>query len=207
MPGLKDVSAEDLQFREYATYVERALTSKGYTVVDQIENANIVVFLVYGIGDPQEHTFTYSVPIWGQAGVSSKTTSGTANTFGSAYSWGNAASLSGTTRHSSTTTYTPAYGVIGATPLQGSFVTYTRYIFLDAYDFNFYMTSNKEKRLWKTEIISAGSSDDLRLVFPVLIAASAPYLSENTGHKVEVQLYEDSKEVLNIRGISTEKKE
>ncbi len=204
LSGLKDVRSEDLQFKEYVSYVERALTSKGYVVVDQIENANIVVFLGYGIGDPEEHTYAYSLPIWGQTGFSSATTFGTGNTLGSAYPYGGNTGLSGTTIHSGTTAYTPTHGVIGATTHQDSFVTYTKYVFLNAYDLDLFRESKKEKQLWKTEMVSTGSGSDLRRVFPVLVAASSPYIGENTGHKLEIVLKEDSKEVLEIKGINEE---
>ncbi len=99
----------------------------------------------------------------------------------------------------------PHMGLLAQRHTKGAFVTYTRYVFLDAYDLDLFRESKKEKQLWKTEIISTGSSGDLRRVFPVLIAASSPYISENTGQKVKVVLKEDSKEVLEIKGINNKK--
>src|SRR5882724_7620426 len=101
LPGNKGTNVGDLQFQEYAKYVHRALAAQGLTHARRVAAADIVVFLSYGIGDPQTHYYTYSLPVWGQAGYSSSTTSGTLNTFG-AY---------GT--YSSTTTYTPTFGISG----------------------------------------------------------------------------------------------
>ena len=201
LPGLKTVTIDDLQFKEFASFVIRALTSKGYSLVSNIDNAEIVIFLGYGIGEPKEHLYTYSVPIWGVTGVSSSTTYGTANTYGNISSYGDYSNLSATTFYSGTTTYTPTYGITGSTTQLGSFITYTRYIFLDAYDLELLRKSNELKHLWKTDIVSIGSSGDLRRVFPVLIAASVPYLGENTGQKIQVSLHEDSKQVREIKGI------
>ena len=203
-PGAENININDLQFREFASYVERVLVSKGYEITDDFETADVAVLLGYGIGDPEEHYYTYSVPVWGQTGVSSSTTTGSANTFGNIYSYGSSANLSGTTSHSSTTTYTPSYGVVGSSSHVGSFVTYTRYIFLQAYDLNAYRQTQEENQLWKTEIVSTGSSGDLRRVFPILIAGAMPYVGENTGQKVKVQLHEDNEAVLTVKGIQIE---
>jgi hypothetical protein len=62
IPGNKDTKADDLQFREYASYVNRALIKQGFIPAKTPQEANIAIFLVYGIGDPQEHQYTYSIP-------------------------------------------------------------------------------------------------------------------------------------------------
>ncbi len=49
----KDVSTEDLQFKEFAQYVHRALHAKGYRLVNDSEVADLAIFLHYGIGDTQ----------------------------------------------------------------------------------------------------------------------------------------------------------
>ena len=188
--GLKEVPTEDLQFKEYATYVKRALTLKGYILSEDMQTADIVVFLGYGIGEPKEYNFSYAVPIFGQTGISS------ANTMGNAFFSGNSANLR------STTTYTPTYGVVGSGTRSGTFVTYTRQISLVAYDMKFYRETKKEKQLWKTEIISTGYMGDLRYVFPMMIGAASKYIGENTGKKVDIAMREDSKEVLEIKGIN-----
>lgn len=205
LPGQKYSSTSDvLLFNEFYSYLARALTCKGYEVINDVAKASQVIFLSYGIGDPEKHYYSYSVPIWGQTGISSSTTHGTANTFGDIYSLGNNSSFSGTTLYSSTTEYTPTYGIIGSTSHIGSFVTYTRYISLHAYDLRSFHKTKQIKiiPLWKTDIMSTGSDGDLREIFPVLIAAATPYIGENTGRKIQVKMCVDSKEVLAIKGLS-----
>lgn len=58
--------------------------------------------------------------------------------------------------------------------------------------------------LWETDIKSTGSSDDLREVFPVLVAAATPYIGENTGKSVRITLSDNSKEVKFIKGMPIE---
>ena len=185
--GMKDVSTDDLQFKEFATYVKQALALKGYTISEDTNTADINVFLGYGISEPSEHQYSYAMPIFGQTGVSS------ASTYGS-ISGGNIMA---------TTTYTPSYGVTGAVPMTGSYITYTRQISLLAYDLKYYRETKKEKQLWKTEIVSTGSSGDLRFVFPLLLGAGYQYIGDNTGAKVNVDLGLDDERVSNIANVRT----
>ena len=76
---------------------------------------------------------------------------------------------------------------------------YARLIIIRAYDYKKYKESKTEVQLWQTTIESNGSSGDLRRVFPVLIAASQPYIGTNTGKKVMVTLSEDDSRVIAIK--------
>lgn len=190
LPGTKDVSPDDLQFKEYASYVERALTSAGYVKSSGFQDAEVALFLSYGIGDPKNHVYSYSLPTWGQTGVSSSTTFGTVTSYGSY----------GT--YQGTTTYTPTYGITGSTTHVGSYTTFFRFLVLDAVDVGEFKQSEKVKQLWKTTVTSRGSSGDLRQVFPILVAASRPYLGTNTGKQVVIELSEGDKAVLEIKGLS-----
>lgn len=189
LSGIKDVGEDDLQFREYAGYVDRALAMIGYTKATSFDEAEIAVYLSYGIGDPESHTYSYSVPTWGQTGVSSSTTYGTVNVYG------NTASYSGTT------TYTPQYGVTGSRTHVGTIITYFRYMILDAIDLEEYGETEEKRQLWKTTVTSTGTSGDLRQVFPVLVAASKEYFGTNTGKKVRVILYENDERVIEVKGL------
>lgn len=202
LPGNKDTKADDLQFKEYASYVNRSLIKHGFVPVKSFENANVAIFLVYGIGDPQEKQYSYSLPVWGQTGISSSTTYGTSNTYGSLNTYGNYGTYSGNTSSSSTTTYNPTYGIKGYTSHTGTMVTYFRFMILEAIDLDEYKSTKKEVQLWKTTVTSSGSSGDLREVFPILVAASSPYISINTGKQIKVIISENDERVLEIKAIS-----
>jgi hypothetical protein len=176
VPGSNGVSINDLQFQEYASYLVKILKSKGFVKVNVGESADLAVFLVYGIGDPQEHYYSYSAPVWGQTGVSSSRTTGTINRYGSSSSY------------SSKTTYSPSYGVTGYVPVSGSYVTYNRYFLLTAYDLKQYLKTKEDIQVWRTVVASVGASGDLRRVFPALVVASSPSIGMNTGQKVTVDL-------------------
>jgi hypothetical protein len=192
LPGNQGVTWDDLQFQEYATYVMRVLTAKGFVSAEKAEDADVAIVLSYGIGDPQKEQYSYSLPVWGQTGVSS------AYTYGTATAYGNSASYSGTT------TYTPTYGVTGYTSHTGTRVSYFRYAVITGYDFKEFQKSKKQVQLWNTTVTSTGSSGDLRQVFPILVSASVPYLATNTGRQVPVRLYESDKIVRAVKGDDAE---
>lgn len=187
-PGNKGVSPDDLQFREFAAYIERALTARGFSLVP-IQEADIAIFVSYGVGNPEHHEYTKNIPIYGQTGISSATTSGTVSTFGNMGS-----------RYSATTTYTPTYGITGYQAQTHRYTTYTRFLFLQAYDLARYRTEGQQVQVWTTAGISTGSSDDLRDIFPYLAASLQPYIAENTGKRTQVVVDDLDQRVIEIRG-------
>ncbi len=188
LPGNKGTKVDDLQFKEYAIYVTRALQTKGFVQAETFQKANVSIFLGYGIGDPYEGGF--SIPTWGETGVSSSTTTGTVSSYGSSASY------------SGTTTYTPTYGVTGSQTI--SITRYRKFMFLDAFDLDEDRRSKNRVNLWKTTVTNSGSSGDLRLVFPVLVAASIDYIGTTTRKKVRVKLLERDDQVQRIKGLLPE---
>lgn len=195
LPGDTNVTATDLQFQEYAAFVERAMSQRGFSRAPSFESADMAIFLTYGIGEPKEHVYSYSLPTFGQTGISSATTYG--NISGSAY---------GSANYSGTTYYTPSYGITGYSSHSGTAVTYTRRIFIEAVDLPTHRSQNKLLQLWKTAIVSVGSSGDLREVFPVMVGAASTYLGSNTGQVRTVTLHENDPRVLFVKGISEAQK-
>ena len=181
VPQNNSTSPEDLQFKEFSAYVKQALVLKGYTLSEDNQIADVSVSLDYSIGGPQQHIYSYALPVFGQTGA-------TATTVGNAYS--------------STTTVSPTYGVVGAQEYTGSYVTYTMQVSLAAYDLKYFRETKQEKLLWKTNIMSTGNNGDLRFVFPIMIAAASKYISGSTGQTVNISLSGDSKEVQQIKSVN-----
>lgn len=57
------VSVNSLQFQEYSLYAEQALGSRGYLRVDEVSDAELAIYLDYGIGDPQTDRYTHTTPV------------------------------------------------------------------------------------------------------------------------------------------------
>jgi hypothetical protein len=187
LPAEKNVHPSDLEFEEYARYVDYALGKQGYQKASSADEAGLVIYLTYGIGNPEKNEYTITLPIYGQTGVSSSTTTGTINSYGN---WGT---------YTGTTTYTPSYGVTGYQNVQGSYVTYFRYMSLSAVDLQQYRKSQEIVELWKVKVSSTGSSGDLRTVFPAMVAASEKYLGRNTGKAISITILESDSEISAVR--------
>lgn len=186
-PGNKDIAPGDLQFQEYASYLAKALSGLGYTLADSAKNSGIEIYLSYGVGEPERHEYSYAEPLWGQisADVNTYTTE----------------TRSGDTTHSSSyTTVTPEYGIMGYSTRTGVYTSYNKFIVIDAYGTGVKQKGAKLKHLWKTRISSAGSTKDLRKVFPILLAAGAPYIGGNTGEEKEIEFPEESEDVKKLKG-------
>ena len=204
IPGNDGVTWDDLQFQEYALYLMRVLNAQGFISASSAEEADLAIILAYGIGDPQTQQYSFSLPTYGQTGIASAHTYGTASTTGNLTTIGNQKNYSGSTNYSGTTTYTPTYGITGYRTVTGTKTTFFRYAIITAYDFEQFKNTEKQVQLWQTTLTSTGSSGDLRRVFPLLIGASVPYLATSTGQQVNVSLHESDAVVKAVKGESIE---
>ena len=61
--GVVESPKDDLFFREFARYFERALATKGYERVDDRSAADLIISFSYGISDGRTGINTFSFPI------------------------------------------------------------------------------------------------------------------------------------------------
>ena len=195
LPGNQGITEADLEFQEYGAYLKRVMEAKGYIYTTSKEDADLVVYLAYGIGDPETYQYAYSLPEWGHTGYLSSRTY-VAQT-----------GDDGEKTYRSYTTFTPTYGFRGYSTYLDTETAYRRFAVITAYDYEQFKKDKKEVQLWKTTIASMGTSDDLRRIFPVLMAASETYLATDTGHKVYLTIYEDDDTVLNVKGAAAKEAE
>lgn len=224
LPGNKKIKAKGLQFKEYENYVNYALIKQGFVPATSAQEANIAIFLTYGISDSQTHQQTYAVPVWGRTESSSSYTGDLqlhkdkhskpqreeSKFFPPGKPGSNSNTLTISSGHRSslgTTLHAPNYGIVGSNTHTDTYTTYFHFMTLDAVDLKEQKKTGIKKQLWETTATSTGSSNDLRSVFPILVAASQQYIGKNIGKKVNVNLYESDKRVVDIKGITkTEKK-
>lgn len=192
LPGNEGTSEDDLQFQEFAMYTDKILRAEGFVKATQIKDAEIAILLSYGISDPQFHHYTYSVPVWGQTGVSSS------NSNGRVYMSNNSA------YYSENTTYTPSYGVIGSSTHLETQVFFERYIVMKGFDLELFKKTDKiqdAREIWSTKINSIGECGDFRLIFPVLLIASEKDISKNTGGTITHQLEQNKRLEQRLRSL------
>lgn len=188
IPLDESVNHTDLQFREFARYVRSSIPRSMGHYVEPDADPDAVVILAYGIGDPATEVSSFSIPQFGQTGISS------AQTFGTMSSYGNHGTYSGTT------TFTPTYGITGYSTHIASQRTYSRHIALFAYDLK--SSGGEPRQIWQTVIQSRGSNDDLRSVFPIMIAAAGPTIGSNTSESQRITIRENDPKVSALRARS-----
>jgi len=187
LSGKDDVAVDDLEFREYAAYLRRGLAQAGYSESATPDQADLAIFFSYGIGDAKEQSYSYSMPIYGQTG------GGTYNFSGTTYSDYGTATTYGTA------TQTPQYGVAGSEQFSGSTLTYLRYLRVDVFVMKTLQNEKKKIPVWRTDVMSRGRTDDLRIVFPVLVAAATPHFGKNTKRQVIIDISDGDKQVQQIK--------
>lgn len=167
----KGIETDQFEAREFFNHVERALSVKGLVRVPTPDQAQVIIFVGYGIGAPKEQIATYSVPTFGQTGVMS------AHTFGTVSSYGTI---------SATTTYTPSYGITGSMSHAYSYETYDRWLRLSAVD-GPQLKLGKVQDIWRVDVKSTGSSGDLRQIFPIMAFVASKYVAIDTGKAVRTK--------------------
>lgn len=183
LPGMEEVHEDDLQFMEFAKYVNKILQQKGFIKAPSSDSADIAIALSYSVGDPEFYNYSYTVPTWGQTGVAASNTVGTVSAFGN------------TATYSGTTTYTPTYGITGSQTHTGTDILYYRDVRLAAYDLTSYSESQPMRQVWISKAYSVGSSGDLRKVFPYILVSMKNLIATNSGKKIRVTLKENDKAV------------
>jgi len=186
-PADKNISRNDLQFEEYCRYVDSAMIKNGYVKADSLEDATIVVFFYYGIGNPEEHQYSYFLPMGEQTGVSPSRTEDAIT----------GVDDNGTSQE--TAAHVPQYGITRYQQRQESNAAYYRYLSLSAIDLQKFRDDQHISELWRMEVSSTGSSSDLRVVVPVMVAASAKYIGKNTGTAISISLNDDDPAVIEMR--------
>lgn len=165
----KSLNLNPLEYQEFSQSLQAALSKSGFIKVIDEKNANFNLIFGYAVGETRNDLHSYSVPVWGKTGISSSTTTGSINTY------------SNFSNYNATTTYNPSYGITGYVPQVETVTTHNRVLIVIA-------TDSHNKVLWQATVQSRGYSEDMRLLFPVLIKALKPYVWKNTPYAIEFNI-------------------
>lgn len=165
----KKMKIDDLAFKEVKSELQKAFDKNGMIITDNIYDADYAVFIDFGIGNPKDHQATYSVPEYGITGYAQSSTYGTYNAYSGQFS--------------STTYNTPIYGQTGSHDVTERWTTYNRWLKLVAYALN-HKKKDIENQVWQTSIESRGSTDDFRLILPIMVEVLKKDIASNTRRKI-----------------------
>ncbi|KMP10267.1 hypothetical protein UR09_06835 [Candidatus Nitromaritima sp. SCGC AAA799-A02] len=141
-----------LQFQSYAKTIASFLKSSGFSITDENQEPDYIVFVSYGIGSGKESLV--STPVFGQTG------GGTTFESGSVYGSGGSVSYSGSS-------YTmPTYGIVGSST--SSITQYTRNLAIDIVDASSLKTKIP-KKIYEGRVKSTGKCGDVNYVMDEMV--------------------------------------
>ncbi len=183
-----EVNEEDLQFKEVAEYVKTSLSSKGLYEAPDLESADMVVDISYGIGEPQVDFKTYSTPVYAQVGGGYRTVS--SPVVGS----------DGKVRMVTTTIYIPPRKeIIGMEEQIVPITTYEKFLRMTSRENQDADESEGPVQVWSIYVKNKDESEDLRKYLPLMAAASVDYVGENTEQQQEVKIKDTDESVAFIK--------
>lgn len=146
---------EDLLFKKYANTLENYLFGYGFRVVDDIQEADYVAFISYGIGPPIVNT--YSVPVYSY--TPGRTSTNRSMLWSRSY---------GYIGYVTTTTYTmPKYDRVG-TDVK-SYITYQRNFAMDILSVESVLENKAANKVYEGRIKSIGACNTVDAVMNELI--------------------------------------
>ncbi len=179
-----EVSEEDLEFKEAAEYIKTALSAKGMYEAPDVEHADMIIDLSFGVGEPQIDFKTYSQPIYA-------TTGGGYSTVVTPV-----VDSKGNVRYVTTTVYhPPRVEMVGMEEKVVPITVYEKYIRLTSRDNTQTDESEGPVQAWSIYVKNKDESDDLRKYLPLMAAAAIEYLGENTDSQQEIKVKEGDENV------------
>lgn len=181
LPRDQNIS-NSFQYHEFSTYLQRTLEQKGYNITSDTNQADILIYLKYETLGPENCQRTYHTPVYETPKVINVNNVPASNNFNDAF----------------TASFNNAYATqprqVGTQEHIENYVTYTCSMNIGAT-----IKSTKED-IWLIEITNTSENNDLRRVVPVMLAGAKEFIGKNSGQKISKIVYEDTEEVLQIKG-------
>ncbi len=159
------------EWEKYKQKFSVQFRDRGLTITD-VDAADYIAFISYGIDNGTTSQETYSYPIYGQTGG------------GTTYHYGSVSSYGSHGRYSGTSTQEPIYGVVGSKARTVNVTTYSRNLAMDIVTSESLKLGGSEK-VYEGMLISRGSCAGMNEVIDELIEALFTKFPNGAG-RVEV---------------------
>ncbi len=208
LPGLMDVKASDQGFQAVAAQLDGMLASKGYVKAESIEQADLGLYVVYGVREHRGEGFktTASLSLAGtlagvsQGGASVSVDSSGSGTFAPFTHSG--MFVSGTSQTANPLAGGPLASLqsplLGAAPGQavaqgparrGPLMderVFVRALEIEAVDLARYKANDPANIVWKISLVSRGSTVSLEKAMPYFLAVLSEYIGKRAFANVQV---------------------
>lgn len=169
-------NTKQIEYTQIAAVVAATLSNQGYTQVKDEKLADQAILLNFLRSGAVSNTRNVTVPVYGQTGVSSATTYGSANTTFNSYGGYGTANTTGT----ATTVYTPTYGITGAYNTTVTDTFYGAGVILESFDAKAYINNKQVNMLWKVGSSVVSQQPDGIADYKGLARIAASYAGQNT---------------------------
>jgi len=201
-PANNRIRPNELAYLEFSAFVKKVLVSKGYYCVDQISEADGVIFLDFGIVNSTKKLKTWSNPLYGLVNNGEAIQSSYYST--SATDGRLSSLISSDLRYDSQSNHSDidrmsTYSRPELVVEEEAEIYFDQHLVLTAYDLENFRLTHEEKQLWKTELFSTNQKRDLREIFPLLTVAIRPYIGVDTNHQIFWLIAVDDPQITKLR--------
>lgn len=181
LPADPALQRNDLVFQEFTRQLDRAMMQAGFIKTYAETEADLIVKMRYSIGAPEVSNIHYQEPVYGEVGTRAVTRIREIKT------------KDGKERIKETV-YEPIYDVVGYEEKVRQEINFTSQLDLEA------RHKGNDELVWQTHTTSTNGNNDLRYVFPYLVAGTQPYLGLSSGIVRTITIEVDGPEVKLIQG-------
>jgi hypothetical protein len=168
--GGKDQAPGDLRYQEVLRHVEHALASRGFRPATVPSQAELHLFVDFGVGDPVSRTHTFATPIYAELGGGYATrTRQTTDAQGKTTTTTESVSVPG------------RYERVGTDVTTNIVTTYRKHLRLSARLREPGVQPEAGREVWTVTAVSNDQRGDLRSALPLLAAALTPYIAADSG--------------------------
>lgn len=183
------VADDSLRYKEAASHVRTALSGKGLYEAHDIEKADLIVSLDYGVGPPQAKSEMVSEPVYitlpGQVRTE-RMQVGTDRNGNPVY-------------QTVTVQDPPRTEFAGYREYLVTVITYEKFLRLNATENKPAAEGRPPSEIWTVDVTSEGESKDLRKALPILAAASIDYVGKDSKGQKTIRIKDTDKDVAFIR--------
>lgn len=171
LSGNPDISSNDLYFKEFSRFANHALKTTGLELATDDKKASQKIFFSFGINNGTTERYSYTIPVYEQIGGESITIEERTVTNGN---------LDTSTKE----IYIPySHQIVGREQRIHKITTYQSYLRLEGRS-----NSEESEQLWMITIEASSSSDDLRMLIPIMLSNAQPFIGNNSGKIINIKI-------------------
>ena len=178
LSGDPETKRDDLYFQEFSRFARYALEQAGLQPASSSASADQKVYFSFGVNSGTTKRQTYSAPIYEYVG-------------GDTITIKEHAIRNGSTDTNTTQVYVPyRFKLVGLESRSRKITTYQSYLRLEGRS-----NDDEQKQLWMITVETSSSSNDLRMLIPLMLSKAQPYIGKNTGRAIQIKASADDQQV------------